>query len=48
MGDCCPVSTGSDYRERLSVPIRWWAQGTMFIASLWIAVIVAVGLALLF
>lgn len=42
MGDCCPVSTGSDYRERLSVPIRWWAQGTMFIASLWIAVIVAV------
>lgn len=30
------------YRERLSVPIRWWAQGTMLVASLWIAVIVAV------
>lgn len=31
-----------DYRERLSVPIRWWAQGTMLVASLWLAVIVAV------
>lgn len=30
------------YRERLSVPIRWWAQGTMLIATLWLAVIVAV------
>ncbi len=30
------------YRERLSVPIRWWAQGTMLVASLWLAVIVAV------
>jgi hypothetical protein len=35
------VDTG-DYRERLSVPIRWWAQGTMLVASLWLAVIVAV------
>ena len=30
------------YRERLSVPLRWWVQGTMLVASLWIAVIVAV------
>lgn len=30
------------YRERLSVPIRWWAQGTMLVASLALAVIVAV------
>lgn len=30
------------YRERLAVPIRWWAQGTMLVASLWLAVIVAV------
>ncbi|MBZ5733742.1 DUF3093 domain-containing protein [Nocardioides sp. TRM66260-LWL] len=30
------------YRERLSVPIRWWAQGTMLIATLWLAVFVAV------
>ncbi|MFT4081571.1 MAG: DUF3093 domain-containing protein [Nocardioides sp.] len=27
------------YEERLSVPLRWWVQGTMFIATVWIAVI---------
>lgn len=26
------------YRERLSVPLRWWAQGVMFIATVFIAV----------
>ena len=31
----------SDYHERLGVPLRWWAQGTMLVASLWLAVIVA-------
>lgn len=31
-----------DYRERLGVPLRWWVQGTMLVASLWLAVIVAV------
>jgi hypothetical protein len=38
------VNTASPthYRERLTVPIRWWAQGTMLVASLWLAVIVAV------
>jgi hypothetical protein len=32
----------TDYRERLSVPLRWWVQGTMLVASLWLACIVAV------
>ncbi|MEQ6902040.1 DUF3093 domain-containing protein [Nocardioides sp. YIM 152588] len=31
-----------DYHERLGVPLRWWAQGTMLVASLWIAMIVAI------
>ena len=35
------MDTGTHYRERLAVPI-WWAQGTMLVASLWLAVIVAV------
>ena len=30
-----------DYAERLSVPLRWWVQGTMLVASLWLAVLVA-------
>lgn len=29
------------YDERLGVPLRWWAQGTMLVASLWLAVVVA-------
>ena len=41
MRHSCAVDTHS-YRERLSVPIRWWAQGIMLVASLWLAVIVAV------
>ncbi len=32
----------SSYRERLSVPLRWWVQGTMLVASLWLALVVAV------
>ena len=31
----------ADYYERLGVPLRWWVQGTMLVASLWLAVIVA-------
>ena len=31
-----------DYDERLAVPLRWWVQGTMLVASLWLAVVVAV------
>ena len=29
------------YAERLGVPLRWWVQGTMFVATLWLAVVVA-------
>jgi len=32
----------ASYDERLGVPLRWWAQGVMFVASLWLALIVAV------
>lgn len=31
-----------DYAERLTVPLRWWAQGTMLVATLWLALIVAI------
>ncbi len=30
-----------DYAERLTVPLRWWAQGTMLVVSLWLAVLAA-------
>lgn len=29
------------YDERLGVPLRWWVQGFMFVASLWLAVLAA-------
>jgi len=31
----------TDYRERLYVPLRWWVQATMFLATVWLAFIVA-------
>lgn len=31
-----------EYAERLHVPLRWWVQGTMLVASLWLALVVAV------
>lgn len=34
-----PVTTA--YAERLFVPLRWWVQGTMLAASLWLATVVA-------
>jgi hypothetical protein len=39
-----PGSTGPlpAYRERLHVPLRWWVQGVMFVATLWLALVVAV------
>jgi energy-coupling factor transporter transmembrane protein EcfT len=39
-----PGSTGPvpAYRERLSVPLRWWVQGVMFVATLWLALVVAI------
>jgi Protein of unknown function (DUF3093) len=30
------------YAERLRVPLRWWVQGTLLVASFWLALIVAV------
>jgi hypothetical protein len=36
------VATELNYRERLGVPFRWWVQGTMLVASLWLALVVAV------
>jgi hypothetical protein len=29
------------YDERLHVPLRWWVQATMFLASIWLAFYVA-------
>jgi len=30
------------FDERLTVPLRWWVQGTMLVASLWLALVVAI------
>ena len=29
------------HHERLSVPLRWWAQGTMLVAMFWLAFVVS-------
>lgn len=31
----------ASYRERLHVPLRWWAQGTMLVATFWLAFVVS-------
>jgi hypothetical protein len=31
----------TEYRERLYVPLRWWVQATMFLATVWLAFTVA-------
>jgi hypothetical protein len=31
----------SSYTEKLSVPLRWWVQGTMLVATFWLAFVVA-------
>lgn len=31
-----------EYSERLYVPLRWWVQGIMLIATFWLALLVAV------
>lgn len=41
-----PVAAGTGefgalYRERLHVPLRWWVQATMFLATVWLALTVA-------
>ncbi len=32
----------SGYAERLGVPLRWWAQGVMLLATFWLAFVVAI------
>lgn len=34
-------STPATYAERLLVPLRWWVWATMFLATFWLAFIVA-------
>ena len=36
-----PSSTSVTYSERLHVPLRWWVQATMLLATLWLAFVVA-------
>lgn len=37
-----PVTTSATrYNERLRVPLRWWVQATLLVASFWLAVVVA-------
>lgn len=38
--------TPATYDERLHVPLRWWVQGVMLVASLWLAMIVSLPRAL--
>lgn len=35
------AKTSMVYDERLHVPLRWWVQAVMFLASIWLAFIVA-------
>jgi hypothetical protein len=37
-------NTGDSYNERLTVPLRWWVQATMLLATLWLAFVVAMPL----
>jgi hypothetical protein len=36
-----PPPPSAAYAERLFVPLRWWVQATMLLASLWLAFIVS-------
>jgi hypothetical protein len=38
---CAVPETPTPYAERLSVPFRWWVQGTMLVATFWLAFIVS-------
>jgi len=35
------VTASPDFHEHLGVPMRWWVQGTMLVATLWLALVVA-------
>lgn len=45
MGRDVPVTetplVPATHRERLRVPLRWWVQGTMLVATFWLAFVVA-------
>jgi len=36
-----PAASPAEHHERLSVPLRWWVQGTMLVATFWLAFAVA-------
>lgn len=36
------VDQPAPYSERLSVPLRWWVQGTMLVVMFWLALVVAI------
>ena len=36
------MTTEPTFNERLGVPLRWWVQGTMLVATMWLALVVAV------
>jgi lysylphosphatidylglycerol synthetase-like protein (DUF2156 family) len=36
-----PADPAADHRERLRVPLRWWVQGTMLMATFWLAFVVS-------
>ena len=35
------TDTAGLFEEKLHVPLRWWVQATMFLASIWLAFVVA-------
>lgn len=41
MPSSVPSSVSVTYSERLHVPLRWWVQATMLLATFWLAFIVA-------
>jgi len=36
-----PAAHSATFTERLYVPLRWWVQATMLLATLWLAFVVA-------
>ena len=36
------MSGAETYDERLGVPLRWWVQGVMLLATFWLAFVVAI------
>ncbi|HEY2877223.1 DUF3093 domain-containing protein [Nocardioides sp.] len=36
-----PDPAAAGHHERLSVPLRWWVQGTMLVATFWLAFVVS-------